>query len=119
MFVLFLPINEIHELGLLYLQYEIILRGYHSIYLGQSVPIQSLETLLDKYENLVFISYFTVKPAVEELPEYLKEFEKLILSEKQQTQLWVLGNKLKEAKSLPLPKRTTSFDSIPDLCEKI
>ena len=32
-YVLFLPDNEIHELGLLYLQYELLLRGKHVIYL--------------------------------------------------------------------------------------
>jgi DNA-binding transcriptional MerR regulator len=33
-FVLFLPENEIHELGLLYLNYELILKGNKTIYLG-------------------------------------------------------------------------------------
>ena len=118
-FVLYLPINEIHELGLLYLHYEIILRGYQSIYLGQSVPIQSLETLLDKYENLVFVSYFTIKPAIEDLSDYLTEFEQLILSEKKQTQLWILGNRIREAKLSNLPKKTLSFSTIVDLCKEI
>jgi len=118
-FVLFLPLNEIHELGLLYLQYEIALRGYQSIYLGQSVPIQSLESLLDRYTNLVFISYFTIKPSVESLPNYLNEFDEKILSKKKQTQFWILGNKLKEAETLSLPKKTQSFDSIKELSAKI
>ena len=30
-FVLFLPENEIHELGLLYLNYELVLRGFKTI----------------------------------------------------------------------------------------
>ena len=41
-FVLYLPVNEIHELGLLYLHYELIINGYNSIYLGSSVPIDNL-----------------------------------------------------------------------------
>ena len=32
-FVLYLPLNEIHELGLMYLNYEILLKGYQTIYL--------------------------------------------------------------------------------------
>ncbi len=119
MFVLFLPINEIHELGLLYIHYEILLRGFHSIYLGQSVPIQSLESILDTFENLVFISYFTVKPTVENLPEYLEEFNNKVLTEKKDTELWILGNKLKEVESLSLPKKAKSFNSIKEMCEKI
>jgi hypothetical protein len=37
--------NEIHELGLMYLHYEIVLSGYKSIYLGESMPIESLKEL--------------------------------------------------------------------------
>ena len=33
-FVLFLPINETHDVGLLFINYELISRGYHTIYLG-------------------------------------------------------------------------------------
>ncbi|MBP6411753.1 MAG: MerR family transcriptional regulator, partial [Pseudarcicella sp.] len=42
-FVLSLPMNEIHELGLMYLHYEILLNGYKSIYLGESMPIENLK----------------------------------------------------------------------------
>ena len=118
-FVLYLPVNEIHELGLLYLHYEIILRGYHSIYLGQSVPIQSLESLLERFENIVFVSYFTVRPRLDDLPDYLKEFEESILSKKMQSEFWILGNKLREAETLSLPKKLKIFSSIKELCEKI
>ena len=50
-FALFLPENEIHEIGLLYLNYELQLKGYHTIYLGQTIPIDSLidfETFFSK-----------------------------------------------------------------------
>jgi hypothetical protein len=42
-FVLSLPMNEIHELGLMYLNYEILLHGYKTIYLGESMPIENLK----------------------------------------------------------------------------
>ncbi len=118
-FVLFLPLNEIHELGLLYLHYEIILRGYQSIYLGQSVPIQNLTAFLDRNENLVFVSYFTIKPSVDDLPKYLAEFEKMVLLQKKQTQLWILGNKLKEFDTLSLPEKIYLFGSLKELFEKL
>ena len=38
-FVLFLPVNEIHDIGLLFINYELLSRGYHTIYLGENVPI--------------------------------------------------------------------------------
>ena len=39
-FVLFLPENEIHEIGLLFVNYELLLRGYKTIYLGQTMPLE-------------------------------------------------------------------------------
>ena len=35
-FVLFLPENEIHELGLMYLNYEVQRSGYKTIFLGDA-----------------------------------------------------------------------------------
>ena len=45
-FVLFLPLNEVHELGLMYLNYEILLKGYQTIYLGESIPTRPTYTQL-------------------------------------------------------------------------
>lgn len=81
-YVLFLPDNEVHELGIMYLNYLIVAKGYHSIFLGQSVPIDGLVDLLEYYDNLIFISYFTVKPEKEFLDSYLKDFETKLLKTK-------------------------------------
>lgn len=78
-YVLFLPDNEVHELGLLYSNYEIINKGHHCIYLGQSVPIESLEFLLTQYENITFVTCFTVMPIKENIAKYLKEFDEKLL----------------------------------------
>jgi hypothetical protein len=40
-FVLSLPMNEIHELGLMYLNYEILLHGYKTIYLGRACQLRT------------------------------------------------------------------------------
>ena len=61
-FVLSIPMNEIHELGLMYLHYEILLHGYKAIYLGESMPIENLKDLKKHFNSIVFISYFTVQP---------------------------------------------------------
>jgi DNA-binding transcriptional MerR regulator len=45
LFVLFLPENEIHELGILYLNYLILNSGFKTVFLGQSLQTSSLETL--------------------------------------------------------------------------
>ena len=45
-FVLYLPEDEIHEMGVLFLNYFILKFGYRTIFLGQSLQTESLETLL-------------------------------------------------------------------------
>ena len=110
-FVLYLPDNEIHELGLMYLNYEILLHDYQAIFLGQSIPIDSLNDLLPLYDNIVFVSYFTVKPVKDELMTYLQEFgEKLI--KPNHSEFWVLGRMLQEINTNDLPQGITAFHSI-------
>lgn len=92
-FVLYLPENEIHEIGLLYLNYEIVLRGYHTIYLGQSVPLDALKDIQTYYPNLTYISYFTVEPTPDKLPEYLEDFQ-LKINPAGNIRLWLLGRQL-------------------------
>ena len=89
-FVLYLPMNEIHELGLMYLNYEIILNGYKTIYLGESVPTESLKDLLKYFDNTTFVTYMTVEPDKEHVDAYLKELDVEILS-KSDSELWALG----------------------------
>jgi len=80
-YVLFLPDNEIHELGLLFTNYELTNKGFHSIYLGQSVPIDSLKFLLSKYSNITFISSFTIQPQKDNINKYIAEFTKKVLKD--------------------------------------
>jgi DNA-binding transcriptional MerR regulator len=70
-YALFLPTNEIHELGLLYINYELLLREEKTIYLGQSVPAEDLGALTDVYENVHYISYFTINIEDMDYEDYL------------------------------------------------
>ncbi|WP_420399060.1 MerR family transcriptional regulator [Flagellimonas sp.] len=117
-FALFLPENEIHEIGLLYLNYEINLRGYKSIYLGQTMPIENLVDLLKYYDNVHFVSYFTVSPTKDDLSAYFKEFsETLGLSGN--SKLWVLGHQIRYITDEELPQHIRTFNSIDQLMESI
>ena len=78
-YALFLPDNEMHELGLLFTNLELTLKGKHVIYLGQSVPIKSLEFLLTKHKDITFISNFTVSPENENVEDYLNSFSSTLL----------------------------------------
>ncbi len=89
-YVLFLPDNEIHELGLMFINYELNAAGQRSIFLGASVPIASLSDILAYYEKVIFISYFTVRPLKDELTNYLEDFNTQLLKDKNH-ELWILG----------------------------
>ena len=117
-FALFLPENEIHEIGLLYLNYEINLRGYKSIYLGQTMPIENLVDLLKYYENVHFLSYFTVSPTKDELHHYFDEFSKT-LNLSGNSKLFVLGHQIQHVTEDELPSGIKVFNSIERLLDTI
>jgi len=117
-FVLYLPDNEIHELGLMFINHQIIHKGYQSIFLGQSIPIQSLTNLLDYYDDLTFISYFTVKPEKDDIKNYIEEFNKTILSHPN-TEFWILGRMLGSLDVKQLPKKIVPFKDIKSLLQRL
>jgi len=94
-YVLYLPHGEIHDLGLLYLHYELSLRGERSIYLGRSVPLENLNEVKAIYPEVTFISQFTVEPSQSELPGYIDRLKKEILNRKGD-EVWLLGRKCQE-----------------------
>lgn len=118
-FVLYLPDNEIHELGLMYINYEILLHDYQAIFLGQSIPINNLTDLLPLYDNLVFVSYFTIKPIKEELQDYIQEFKDTIMKTGN-SKLWLLGRMLQDNKeSLDFPDGVKPFYSIDEFVQNL
>lgn len=117
-FVLYLPDNEIHELGLMFINYELISNGYESIFLGQSVPIDSLKDLISHNDEIVFVSYFTIKPEKEQLMAYLQEFNEKILSHGN-CKFWILGKMLEHLDYTTLPKNITTFKTIEELVKEL
>ena len=56
--LLFLPENEFHEIGLIFAKFLLIKNGYEVIYLGANVPYGSLLQLAEKkkIDNVLFFS---------------------------------------------------------------
>lgn len=78
-FILHLPENEIHELGLLYLNYYLREKGERTIYLGQSVPEDDLKQVAaNRAGGLYFVSFVTAHPSASELPGYLNRLRELL-----------------------------------------
>lgn len=117
-FVLFLPDREIHDIGLLFLNYKLRSKGFHTIFLGESVPMNSLPDLLGFFEEVCFISYFTVYPEIEKIPGYLSDFESLLL-QKENTELLLLGPKLGGYDGRQLSNKIRIFESIETLVDQL
>ncbi|MBT8320075.1 MAG: MerR family transcriptional regulator [Eudoraea sp.] len=113
-FVLFLPENEIHEIGLLFINYEIILKGYKTIYLGQTMPLENLPDLKKYYENIHFLSYLTVVPTKDQLHQYIKDFSEQV-NEDGNSKLWILGRQTQHLKDTDLPPQIRTFQSVEQL----
>ncbi|MFV8367667.1 MerR family transcriptional regulator [Flavobacterium sp. XS1P27] len=116
-FVLSLPMNEIHELGLMYLNYEILLHGYKTIYLGESMPIENLKDLKKHFDFIVFVSYLTVQPEKDILDSYIQKMSDELLDDT--TELWYLGRMVEFIKKEELSDRITVFNSITELVDWI
>lgn len=117
-FVLYLPMNEIHDLGLLYLHYELLLHGYQSIYLGQSVPVANLNDVQKVYDDICFISYLTVEPSRMSVLEYIETVDKTVLVDTN-SELWLLGRKLTEIEGSLTLTNVKLFENIDLLLNKL
>ena len=117
-FVLFLPINEIHDVGLLFINYELISRGYHTIYLGESVPLEDLNLLNKLYENITYVSYFTIKPDPEDLEDYLTKFYYSVIK-KTTNSVRLIGRRFTDYNSKKVPKQMKLYQSIEKLVKDL
>lgn len=116
-FVLFLPENEIHDLGLLFLNYEIVRHGYKCIYLGQSILIENLKYLMLNQSNVCFVSYFTVKPDHSSVADYARAFNAEL--ENNNVPFYIFGRKALRENIKDLPKNAHVIKSIDSFIENL
>lgn len=117
-FVFFLPENEIHDIGLLFIDYKLINKGYETLFLGQSIPTDNLKDVLKFFDDIIFITYFTVKPVKEDIDDYLDDFYNKLLKNKS-NELWVLGYLIKHIDTKNIPDQITPFTSIKKLISNL
>jgi DNA-binding transcriptional MerR regulator len=77
-YVLYLPEDELHELGLLYIHYKFLKDGHRSVFFGQSLPWPFLKEICDKLQPDFFISFFTIHPATENINTYFSNVFELL-----------------------------------------
>ena len=116
-FVLSLPLNEIHQIGSLYLQYEILSEGYKTIYLGESMPVENLHDLTKHFENITFVSFMTIQPDRSVINQYVKNMgQKLLINN---NQIWIMGKMAEYIERENLPEQIHIFDSIDETISRI
>ncbi|QNF34271.1 MerR family transcriptional regulator [Adhaeribacter swui] len=72
-FILFLPEGELHELGLLFMQYILRSRQMRVMYLGQNLPLVDLVKAYEGFRPDYFCTVITSVPARDQLQAYLDE----------------------------------------------
>ena len=116
-YVLFLPENEIHELGLLYLNYELVLRGNHTIYLGQSLPLNNLSYFFESDRKISFVTSMTIMPYSDKVFEYFQEIDTILEGSKHS--LIAIGKKTNEVKEVSFKSNVYLYESVKDLLKEL
>lgn len=112
-YVLFLPENEIHELGLLYLNYELVLRGNHTIYLGQSLPLDNLNYFFEGTKKVCFITSMTVQPYDEKLADYFYQIDSILKDSDHS--IITIGKKAMDMKNYDFRSKILMYPTVSDL----
>ncbi|MEN8745780.1 MAG: MerR family transcriptional regulator [Polaribacter sp.] len=112
-YVLFLPENEIHELGLLYLNYELVLRGNHTIYLGQSLPLNNLSYFFNSDRKITFVTSLTIQPYNDHIISYFNEIDTILKDCKHH--FIAIGKKTNAVQGSEFKSKILLYESIKDL----
>ncbi len=117
-FVLYLPNNEIHEIGLMFINYELLLQGYKTVYIGESVPTESLADTAKHFDKIVYITYFTTNPEPANVTPYVKDLKDKLLSI-QRNKLFIFGRNSEHLNPVLLNDRIKVFRDIRQFAEEV
>lgn len=70
-YLLYLPEGELHEIGLLFSNYILKVRGKRVIYLGQMVPMDDVISYCNKYTPKFVLTFFTAAYSLDSIYSYL------------------------------------------------
>lgn len=113
-FLLFLPENEYHELGLLYLNYLIRKTKHKVIYLGQNVPFQNLKNVFEIHQVDYLLTSIASHLPEEAVSEFINELSKLYGDK----QIIIGGNCFQEVEKT-LPKNFMYFNTLGEFADFI
>lgn len=112
--VVLLPLNEIHDLGSLFLHYQLCSWGKNVVYLGPNINEKSLTALSELQRGkTTFYVYATIYPVTPDIPEFVKNMTDLLNDD---DNLIMAGRKAIEIRdAAKLDKRITVLESLLDL----
>ncbi len=108
--ILFLPENEYHELGLLFSNYLVRLAGKRAVYLGANVPLSSVVTAVEDTgvsNLLLFLVHY-------DLPEVVAAYLEAMQQEIRDKQIFIAGNQ-KLLDQLGKTENVTLLNSVGEL----
>ncbi len=111
LYVLFLPENEIHDLGILFLNYELNFHNKKTIYLGPSMPISDMKYLLQIHPNPKFISYLTIGTI--DVTNFISEFNSELCNNTAR-ELNLFGAGIQSLDPTSQPEHIKIYKSIPE-----
>ena len=115
-YALYLPQGEVHEIGLMLLNYELILNGYKAIYIGPNVSIAGVKDVKNYFDNVTYITYITLEPNPSEVNRYIETMTKEVLNDNQ-TELYVFGRTAAGIDADKLNHKIKTFTSIKDFAD--
>ncbi len=109
--LLFLPENEFHEMGLLFANYFLRSKGKRVIYLGSNVPLSSVSNTLGNL-NIESLLLFMVHS---DLPENIQNYIKELMNIVEERKILIAGsgiqsNEFSEYKNLVLLSSVDDLD---------
>ncbi|HAJ99748.1 MAG TPA: hypothetical protein DCM62_06965 [Bacteroidales bacterium] len=113
-FLLYLPENEPHELGLLFLHFLLKRDGNKSYYLGQNVPFEALVEICAKVQVDYLITYLISSFSKKEIPFYLSKLSESFPEKK----IFITGLQARKI-DFALPKNICLFNTSVELLEKL
>ncbi|MDO9000472.1 MAG: MerR family transcriptional regulator [Bacteroidota bacterium] len=115
-YVFFLPNQELHEMGLLYTYYLTKAKGHKCSYLGQSLPLEDLSSIVKTLKPDFLVTIITSSLPENETSEFLRNY-----SEKIKEPKFLISGRLvlSEKESLQLPPKFKIFEDFEDFKKMI
>lgn len=112
--LLFLPENEFHELGLIFANYLIRSSGRKVIYLGSNVPLQSLRLAIEETAPANLLLFFVHR----DFPKNYQEYLNLLIRSFAEQEIFLAGSE-EILKQLKGTQRIHLLSSVRDLEKKL